>query len=154
MKGILIDLSEAIRNIKCKTAAYMRQESKDARLAVNQAVIALIQTRYVARIEDIGRRGGTEMKDMELKDTIELMISEDYQDRFKAEYHQLRIRFNKLEDYIVKIANKKEKEPKTPLSMLMQQAEIMNDYIVILERRAEIEGIDIGAGANEEGDVE
>ena len=33
---------------------------------------------------------------MELKDTIELMQSEDYKERFKAEYHQLRIRFEKL----------------------------------------------------------
>ena len=33
---------------------------------------------------------------MELKDTIELMNSEDYKDRFKAEYWQVRARFDKL----------------------------------------------------------
>lgn len=33
---------------------------------------------------------------MELKDTIELMKSNDYKDRFKAEYYQLKIRKEKL----------------------------------------------------------
>ena len=33
---------------------------------------------------------------MELKDTIELMTSEDYKERFKAEYLQLKIRIEGL----------------------------------------------------------
>ena len=33
---------------------------------------------------------------MEMKETIELMQSSDYKDRFKAEYYQTRIRFEKL----------------------------------------------------------
>ena len=33
---------------------------------------------------------------MKLKDTIEMMQSEDYKERFKAEYHQVRIRREKL----------------------------------------------------------
>lgn len=33
----------------------------------------------------------------ELKDTIELMNSSDYKDRFKAEYYQLKIRYTKLD---------------------------------------------------------
>ena len=32
----------------------------------------------------------------ELKDTIELMTSENYKDRFKAEYWQTKIRYDKL----------------------------------------------------------
>ena len=31
---------------------------------------------------------------MELKDTIELMTSDDYKDRFRAEYWQTKIRFS------------------------------------------------------------
>ena len=34
---------------------------------------------------------------MELRDTVELMNSKDYVDRFKAEYLQLDIRIQKLE---------------------------------------------------------
>lgn len=33
---------------------------------------------------------------MELKDTISLMTSADYKERFIAEYLQLKIRYNKL----------------------------------------------------------
>ena len=33
---------------------------------------------------------------MELKDTVELMNSSDYKDRFKAEYQQVKIRHEKL----------------------------------------------------------
>ena len=33
---------------------------------------------------------------MELKNTVSMMESTDYKERFKAEYEQLRIRFEKL----------------------------------------------------------
>lgn len=33
---------------------------------------------------------------MELKDTIKLMESKDYKERFKAEYYQTKIRWEKL----------------------------------------------------------
>ena len=39
----------------------------------------------------------------ELKDTIELMNSSDYKDRFKAEYYQLKIRYTKLHVMLVKL---------------------------------------------------
>lgn len=38
--------------------------------------------------------------DMELKDTVKLMESKDYIDRFKAEYLQLKIRISKLRNHI------------------------------------------------------
>lgn len=38
----------------------------------------------------------------ELKDTIELMNSSDYKDRFKAEYYQLKIRYTKLHPILFK----------------------------------------------------
>lgn len=34
---------------------------------------------------------------MKLKDTIKLMESDDYKDRFKAEYYQVKIRKEKLQ---------------------------------------------------------
>jgi hypothetical protein len=39
---------------------------------------------------------------MELKDTIALMNSSDYKDRFKAEYYQTKIRYDKLHRTIIK----------------------------------------------------
>ena len=40
---------------------------------------------------------------MELKDTVELMNSNDYIERFKAEYLQIKIRCDKLEKNAYKI---------------------------------------------------
>ena len=37
---------------------------------------------------------------MELKDTVQQMLSEDYRDRFKAEYYQVKIRYDKLVDML------------------------------------------------------
>ena len=39
---------------------------------------------------------------MELKDTIEMMQPEDYKERFKAEYYQLKIRLEKLYGMLVR----------------------------------------------------
>lgn len=39
---------------------------------------------------------------MELKDTKEMMFSEDYKERFKAEYYQTKIRYDKLHKMIIK----------------------------------------------------
>ena len=39
---------------------------------------------------------------MELKDTVELMNSSDYKDRFKAEYWQTKIRYEKLRKMLIK----------------------------------------------------
>ena len=39
---------------------------------------------------------------MELKDTVALMASADYKERFKAEYYQLVIRFKKLQTMLEK----------------------------------------------------
>lgn len=41
-------------------------------------------------------------KNMELKDTIEMMNSENFQERFKAEYWQTKIRYDKLHEMVVK----------------------------------------------------
>ena len=72
---------------------------------------------------------------MELKDTVELMLSDDYRDRFKAEYQQVKIRKEKLEAYIKKI--KKENIPHDcPIDLLMKQLDIMIDYMFILSKRA------------------
>lgn len=39
---------------------------------------------------------------MELRDTIEMMNSSDYKERFKAEYYQTKIRYNKLHAMTIK----------------------------------------------------
>ena len=38
---------------------------------------------------------------MELKDTVEMMNSADYKERFKAEYHQTKTRYEKLKAFLL-----------------------------------------------------
>lgn len=81
---------------------------------------------------------------MELKDTIALMTSEDYRERFKAEYLQLKIRIEKLSAMLEKWdAGELDFEPTCPKDLLEEQCNHMDDYRMTLERRARLEGIDL-----------
>lgn len=77
-----------------------------------------------------------------IADTADLMISEDYIDRFRAEYHQLRDRREKLVKMITDYhAGKLNFEPDCSIELLMHQVEVMQHYQTILEMRAKIEKI-------------
>lgn len=81
---------------------------------------------------------------MELKDTIELMNSEDYKDRFKAEYFQTKIRCDKLHAMLIKNdAGTLDFKPTCPSLNLRQQERAMLEYLKTLEIRAAIEGIEL-----------
>ena len=83
---------------------------------------------------------------MELKDTIEMMQSADYKERFKAEYQQTKIRYNKLHRMLVKAdAGTLEFTPTCPLDLLRDQVAAMGKYLYCLEVRAEIEGINLNS---------
>ena len=81
---------------------------------------------------------------MELKDIIEMMNSEDYRERFKAEYYQAKIRYDKLDAMTVKYeAGTLNFEPSCPLEVLKEQKKYMGNYIRMLRIRAEIEKIEL-----------
>lgn len=95
-------------------------------------------------------------KNLNLRDTVELMNSPDYKERFCAEYAQTKIRYEKLKAYNNKIeASRRTQEypftPKQvqepphdcPASLLNEQQSAMGQYLHTLEVRAEIEGIDL-----------
>lgn len=80
----------------------------------------------------------------ELKDTIDLMNSADYKERFKAEYLQAKIRYDKLDAMTVKYeAGTLNFTPNCSLELLKEQKKYMGNYIRTLRIRAEIEGIDL-----------
>lgn len=80
----------------------------------------------------------------ELSDTVDLMKSSDYKDRFKAEYMQVKLRYNNLHKMLVKYEAKTlDFEPSCPINVLQMQANYMGNYLKQLEIRAEIENIDI-----------
>lgn len=80
----------------------------------------------------------------ELKDIIDSMNREDFKERFKIEYWQTKIRYNKLHAVIVKYeAQTLEFKPKCSLELLKSQASAMEQYLYTLEVRAQIEGIEL-----------
>lgn len=84
------------------------------------------------------------MDNITLKDTVNLMLSDDYKDRFKAEYFQTKLRYDKLHRMIIKLeADTLDFEPKCSIITLRDQALYMGEYLHCLEVRAEIEGIDL-----------
>lgn len=90
---------------------------------------------------------------MELKDTVQMMNSSDYKERFKAEYWQTKARYEKLKKFNTKIEaagrsycqGKRVEEPKhdCPPDLLREQQECMGHYLHVLEVRAEIEEIEL-----------
>lgn len=81
---------------------------------------------------------------MELKDTIVMMQSTDYKERFKAEYYQNVIRYEKLKAMLEKWdKGELNFSPTCPRSTYNMQIKAMTDYIAVLEARAVMEGIEL-----------
>lgn len=79
---------------------------------------------------------------MTLDKTVDLMLSDDYKDRFEAEYRQLVNRANKLRKMIRQYEKGElEFEPDSPIDILVWQLKTMDEYIYILKRRASYEKI-------------
>lgn len=81
---------------------------------------------------------------MEIKDTFAMMSSDNYQERYKGEYHELKIRADKLEAMLEKY--KSGTLPFTPscdYELLFEQLVYMRQYQRILECRAEIEKVSL-----------
>ena len=89
-------------------------------------------------------RAGLRRKQIERKDTIELMQSPDYKKRFMAEYFQAVIRLKKLYAMLKKWeAGTLEFTPTSSKEALYGQYALMTGYIRILLDRATEEGIEL-----------
>ena len=81
---------------------------------------------------------------MRLADTVNMMNSEDYKERFKAEYSQLVIRYYGLKAMLEKWdAGTLSFRPTCPRSTYNIQVKAMEDYIAILEARAVMENVNL-----------
>lgn len=81
---------------------------------------------------------------MELNETIDGMVSDDYKERFVAEFQQLEIRFSKLYDMLQKWdSGDLNFEPTCPRKLLLEQLSIMSKLKVIMRERAGLEGIEL-----------
>lgn len=74
---------------------------------------------------------------MELKDTINLMLSDNWKDRLQAEYFQLDIRIKKLEPYIEFLTKEARQNGggRLDLMFLRRQIKHMKKYRKELETR-------------------
>ena len=81
---------------------------------------------------------------MELLDTVQLMLSNDYKERFLGEYYQTKIRYDKLKTMCKKWDNGElDFKPTCDRAVYGSQLIAMCDYLKTLELRAEIEGIEL-----------
>lgn len=73
-----------------------------------------------------------------------MMQSADYKERFKAEYYQNVIRYQKLKEMLRKWdKGDLNFTPACPRSTYNMQIKAMSDYIAVLEARAVMEGIEL-----------
>lgn len=85
-----------------------------------------------------------EYEETELPQTALGMISDDYKKRFKAEYQQVKIRYDKLDEMTVCYeAGTLPFTPSCSLELLKEQKKHMGNYIRCLKIRAQIENIDL-----------
>ncbi len=94
-------------------------------------------------IANVDRERRRLIKPMDLFDTIELMSSDDYKDRFKAEYYQLQIRYERLKA-MVDHWDTLNFKPTCDRKLYRIQLDAMQAYLQVLKRRAKIEGIRLG----------
>lgn len=81
---------------------------------------------------------------MKLNETVKMMASEDYKERFKAEYLQLKIRIEGLSNMLKKYKEGTLTfEPICSYELLHTQLVYMECYLNTLEERAKIEGIEL-----------
>ena len=81
-----------------------------------------------------------------LRETGVLMNSNDYKERFVAEYRQLQFRYNKLSKHLDNITNcieEKEFSITATIEIYYDQLSYMLGYIKTLEKRAKFENINL-----------
>lgn len=109
-------------------------------------------------LEPVETTAGKSLDDTEHRSpyqaTVEGMLSPDYKERFKAEYQQTKIRYEKLKAFCNRIEaamrtcpgdTKRVQMPEhdCPLDLLRDQQRAMGEYLHCLEIRAVIEGIEL-----------
>lgn len=140
--NIFAQLSEIVEADSEKEV--MDKIRKQESFEIKQEVLRL----YPSSIEIRKIKEKKEKNNMELKETVELMNSKDYKERFVAEYHQVKIRYEKLKNFCNKIEveemlGKEVTKHDCPLELLREQQKYMGLYLSVLETRALIENVEL-----------
>lgn len=84
---------------------------------------------------------------MDMASTVELMLSDNHKDRLKAEYYQLKIRYEKLKILLDKWDKGELKFIPTCARVIYDvQIEAMEKYLDVLSHRIVIEEIELEEG--------
>ena len=79
-----------------------------------------------------------------LTDTLNMTLSDDYKERFLAEYVQVCVRVSKLTNMLEQLDNNTLPfETDCPSELLRKQADVMLEYGKILQERAKYENIEL-----------
>lgn len=96
------------------------------------------------------------IRDGYLRQAIEVLAAADqaepasakasgYKDRMRVEYRELTVRAGRLRDMLQRYADGTlDFEPTCPITLLSRQLDVMDEYALILRRRANIEHISLG----------
>ena len=77
-------------------------------------------------------------------ETGNMMLSDDYKERMKAEYWQVKHRYDSLHRMVVKYeAGTLDFTPSCSLELLKVQKAAMGKYLYVLEVRAQIENVNL-----------
>ena len=89
-------------------------------------------------------KGRNEIGIMKLENTVDLMLSKDYKERFQAEYYQVKIRYERLKAMLRDWdEGRLEFAPTCLKPMYSLQIASMRSYLDVLEERAKLEDIDL-----------
>ena len=157
-------------SILCNTLEQMAADAEDIGAVTVQPLLTLEDMRVITHALILADRAtaceknacceNTESKkplplmQREFLATIDGMTSPDYKERFKAEYWQTKIRYERLKAFNTKIAAAQLTSDKGALGvdmpthdcpdyLLREQQKHMGEYLQILEIRAVIEGISL-----------
>ena len=145
VRAVLANGFEIIESSSCVSAENYDEEL-GAKICMNKIkdkvwylLGFLLQTAVVVNAKVVKVNAPTE-----LSDTVKLMNSDKYTDRFMAEYYQTKIRLDKLKAMVEKWDNNELNfEPTCSREMYDDQIEAMERYLSILKDRASLEHVTV-----------
>ena len=144
----LVDVDELVKRLNASDIPYSGK--------INNIIVCMPKfTMYNLKADDYPENGNGDFEitsnddpcdapydvpcNYESNDTEEVPA---YVNRMIAEYHELKDKYNKLHRMLVKHeAGTLDFEPTCPIELLERQANVMSEYLHILEVRAEIENV-------------
>ena len=139
----LIDVDDLIERLNASDVPYCAE--------INNIIAGMPKlTMYAFNADDYPKNGNGEFEiairndsccDCKNEPTEEVPA---YVSRMIAEYHELKDKYTKLHHMLVKHeAGTLDFEPTCPIELLEHQANVMGEYLHILEVRAEIENVEL-----------